>query len=235
MGKITILTLAALISTVATVNAAAFYDIKGHWAETTINNLADKGIVSGVDTNQFAPDGTVSRAQYLKMIMEVTGIGNSEYRVGECLEVNENSWYAKYLQKALDCGLIPDEMIFSCQKNVEYTVDENGKAVSSKVIYSGMFNGDLPITREEMAVLTQFCYQYSRNVLTNKKPELLNEDKANNIEFNDEDNFSEWTKNSIKQATSYGFITGMSDGGFYPKNNATRAEAATIIERVMNY
>lgn len=230
MRKITALTLAALISVSTAVHAADFYDIKGHWAESTINNLANKGIVSGVDTNEFSPDGTVTRAQYLKMIMEVLDIGTSAFRPGECLEVKQDEWYAPYLQKALDCGFIPDEMIFSCKKTVDYTVDENGNATYSKVIYSGAFNGDLPITREEMAVLTQFCYQYSRTVLTNDAGK-----EHKKVKFNDEDEFSAWAENSIKQAASYGFIAGMDDGCFYPKNNATRAEAATIIERVMNY
>lgn len=230
MRKITALVLAALVSVSTSASAADFYDVKGHWAEAAINNLADKGIVSGVDTNEFSPDGIVTRAQYLKMIMEVLDIGAGEFRQGECLEARQDMWYASYLQKALDCGLIPDEMIFSCKKTVDYTVDENGNATYSKVIYSGAFNGDLPITREEMAVLTQFCYQYSRTVLTNSVGGV-----QKTVKFNDEAEFSEWAKNSIKQAASYGFIAGMEDGCFYPKSTATRAEAATIIERVMNY
>ncbi len=229
MRKITVFVLAALMGISCTASAADFYDTKGHWAENTINNLADKGIVSGVDIDRFEPDGVLTRAQYLKMIMEVLSIGTSDYRSGECLDAREDSWYAPYLQKALDCGLIPDEMIVSCNKKVDYEVDDKGNAISSKVVYSGAFNGELPITREEMAALTQFCYQYSRTVLTNNVPELKEK-----LDFEDAEECSEWTVNSIKQAVAYGFITGMSDGKFYPKNNATRAEAATIIERVMN-
>lgn len=229
MRKITALALAVLMVIPNSAMAADFYDISGHWAETAINNLADKGVVSGVDTNEFCPNGTVTRAQYLKMIMEVLNIGTSEYRPGECLDARADSWYAPYLQKALDCGLIPDEMIFSCKKNVEYAVDDEGKATYSRVVYSGVFNGDMAVTREEMAVLTQFCYQYSRTVLTNDK-----ETGNGRIQFTDEDMFSEWAKTSVKQAAAYGFITGMEDGSFCPQDNATRAEAATIIERVMN-
>lgn len=209
--------------------AVSFEDTRGHWAEDTINELVGRGIVDGITDTEFEPDGYVTRAQYLKMIMEATGVDPTEYRYGECLETNGSEWYAPYLQKALDEGLIPDNMIAGCKKNVEYTVDENGNALSSRVIYTGAFNGDLTITREEMAVLTQYFYQYTRTILTNSENEVKTK-----VDFTDSSDISEWARVSVRQAVANGFIDGMDNNMFEPDSYATRAQAATIVLRVIN-
>lgn len=220
--------LAAAMLCANSVYAANFADVQGHWAESMINELTDKGIVDGYTDAEFAPDGTVTRAEYLKMIMNATGVQPTEFRDGECLEARSSDWYAPYLQKALDIGLIPQSMIAGYKASVEYNVDENGKAESSKVVYSGAFNGSLPINREEMAVLTQYFYQYSKTILTYK--ENTEEIK---IKFTDEENISDWAKISVNNAVAEGFIDGMDDNTFEPGEYATRAQASAIIYRVL--
>lgn len=229
MKKIITIMLATAMLTTGSALAADFTDTKGHWAEEAINTLADKGIVDGFTDTEFVPDGEVTRAQYLKMIMEATGMETAEYRPGECLEAAANDWYAPYLQKALDCGLIPEAMIAGFKQSVEYEVDENGKAISSKVTYSGAFNGGLPVSREEMAVLTQYFYQYTRTVKTTEKNDI-----SEVKDFNDQLSISEWAENSVKLAVANGFIEGMENNIFSPKSSTTRAQAATVILRVIN-
>ena len=211
------------------VHAVEFTDITGHWAEWTIRALTERGVINGMTDISFEPDGAVTRAQYLKMIMEATGIATVNYRQGECLEAKDADWYSPYLQSALDKGLVPHSMITGFRENVIYSVDENGKATDSKVVYQGAFNGDLPITREEMAVLTEYCHQYTRTVLTNKAV-----DRSSVKKFKDQADISEWAQNSVMLACANGFIEGMDDAAFCPKENATRAQAATIILRVIN-
>ena len=231
MKKVFIAALAAAMSVSAGVSAAAFTDVQGHWAEESINALSAAGVINGVTPTEFQPDGNVTRAQYLKMIMEATGIETAEYRYGECLDAKAGDWYAPYLQGALDAGVIPEYMVAGYKAEVNYEVDENGEATSSEVIYSGAFNGELPIDREEMAVLTQYCYQYSRTVLTDDRNEIDNEGASS---FTDADSISDWAKVSVNQAVEHGFMNGMDDGSFKPKDTATRAQAAAVILRVMN-
>lgn len=229
MKKTIIGILAAAMLAQTAVFAAGFTDISGHWAENAIINLANKGVVDGVTDTQFMPDGEVTRAQYLKMIMEATGMDTVPCRAGECLEVKTDMWYAPYLQKALDCGLIPESMIAGFKQSVEYTVDENGTATESKVVYNGAFNGDLAINREEMAVLTESFYQYTRTVLTNDTVDV-----SKIKDFADSDSISDWAQTSIKQSVAHGFIEGTDNNMFRPKDKATRAQAATIIKRVLD-
>ena len=52
--------------------------------------------------------------------------------------------------------------------------------------------------------------------------------------FLDEENISDWAVTSVSLATANGFIDGMDDNTFRPADSATRAQAATIILRVMD-
>ena len=214
---------AMMVSAAVTSFAASFTDISGHWAEATIIELADRGIVSGISSTEFNPNGTVTRAEFLKMAMASMGIGTVPARSGECLDAKKADWYAPYLQSALDKGLIPENMIAGY--NLDVRRQEDG---TIKAYYSGAFNGYIPITREEMAVIAQYMYQYTRNASTMK-----NMKKGEELPFTDADEISGWAYEAVKLAHAQGFIDGMGDGIFAPKAAMTRAEAATIISRML--
>jgi hypothetical protein len=210
------------------VYAADFTDIKGHWAEATINALADKGVVNGVSATLFKPEGTVTRAEFLKMAMEASNIKAVDYRMGECLDASEKDWFNGYLQSALDKGLIPSEMISNYSVDVVSRNDENGN-VQSKALYNGAFVGNLPITREEMAAIAQITYQYSLNANTMK-----NMQASTDLGFADTNSISTWALAYVKLAYAQGFIMGMDDNTFLPKATVTRAQAATIVSRILD-
>lgn len=86
-----------------------FTDIDGHWAETYIKALSDKGIVEGDGSGKFKPEDTVTRGEFLKMAMDAAGIVGHAYREGECLDAENSDWYCYYLQGALDKDLIPEK------------------------------------------------------------------------------------------------------------------------------
>lgn len=219
---ITAAVLAAAVS-VTPVMAAGFTDTRGHWAESIINELADRGIVSGVSADKFNPDGTVTRAEFYRMVFGAAGIAPIPYREGECLNIKKSAWYANTVQSALDRGLIPEAMIDDY--SVEVVTDENG----SKAVYGGTYDAEKPITREEMAYAAQAAYQYS-----------LGEDGLEqlslpmDLDFSDTPLISAWAMNAVKHAYVNGLVAGMGDGTFGPHNTATRAQAAAIIKNMIN-
>ena len=91
-----------------------FIDTIGHWAESDIVELAKKGIVKGVSESRFAPQRTLTRAEFLSLLMR--GIDVSE---GNVLpkDVDASSWYATNVRKAIMAGVItadtfrPDDYI----------------------------------------------------------------------------------------------------------------------------
>ena len=217
---------AALIITVAlpsAVYAAEFTDTRGHWAESIIDELAEKGIVSGVSADKFNPDGTVTRAEFYQMAFGAVGIGAVPYREGECVNVKKSAWYANTIQSALDRGLIPEAMIEDY--SVEVIVDEDG----SKAVYDGTFDAEKPITREEMAYVAQAAYQYGlgENGLDELSIPL-------DLDFDDTSTISAWAVNAVKHAFANALVAGMGDGTFSPHNTATRAQAATIIRNMID-
>lgn len=110
----------------------SFTDINGHWAEKSINMLADLGYINGFDDNTFRPEEKVTRAQFVKMIADEKGIAPSG---GEQIfkDVPADAWYAPYANAAYAAGIV------------------NGDD-------DGNFNPSSEITRQEMAVMLMRAY-----------------------------------------------------------------------------
>lgn len=220
---------AAVMMLAQPVYAAHFNDTNGHWAEQEIDTLAERGIVNGVAEGWFEPEGEVTRAQYLKMIMETVGIGTVDYRRGQCLDADGNDWYAPYLQSALDKGLIPEQMVVGYRVKVNTEHGEDGSLTGSSVSYSGAFNGDVPITREESAFLMMSLYQYTLNPSTMNKFSY----DTSKVGFKDDSAINRWTMQNVKLAAANGIITGMEDGSFRPLQTTTRAQSAVMLNRLI--
>ncbi len=103
MKKFLAMTLAVVIfaSAIVTVSAASFPDVtEQHWAYSYVMRLADIGTVNGMPDGTFAPQGTVSRAEFVKML------GKSNVRAeGEFNDVPESHWAYDYIMYS---GLEPD-------------------------------------------------------------------------------------------------------------------------------
>lgn len=214
--------LAVIISSmmlVSAAHAADFTDTRGHWAEDIVNRLADEGIVHGISDTQFNPDGTVTRAEFLKMAMGAAGVEEEPYKSGNCLDLSGTEWYAPCVQTALNKGLIPENMI----DGFSIKIEENA------VRYTGAFNSEAPIKREEMAYITQELYQYALDEEGIKKLK-----KTSDLPFTDVRQISIWALDGVRQAYANGLVSGMGDDSFQPQSTATRAQAAAIISNMLD-
>lgn len=81
---------------------------------------------------------------------------------------------------------------------------------------NGKFNPNAPITRAEFAAIAARF-----------------DDKANSTTADFSDIVSHWAKNEISAASNNGWINGYPDGTFRPDNKITRAEAMTLVNRVL--
>lgn len=98
-----------------------------------------------------------------------------------------------------------------------------------KALSAGIIKGDANgyvrpndyVTREEAAVIMcrAFYSEADGNVDT--------------LSFKDNDSISSWSRADILTFVKKGYITGYPDGELKPKNNITRAEIITILERVI--
>ncbi len=89
--------------------------------------------------------------------------------------------------------------------------------------YDGYFRPNDNITRQEMAVIIVNAYSY-----------LGKADANGGIDnFSDKAAIADWAKAAVDTASSVGLISGMGDGTFSPEANATRAQAVSIVKRLL--
>ena len=102
-------------------------DIKGHWAEKTIQALFDKGIISGTN-GKYQPQKNISRAEFVVMLVKVMGYKESKNTKYSFTDTSKH-WAKTAIETAVENKLI--------------LVSEWGKS----------FKPNSNITREQMAVM----------------------------------------------------------------------------------
>lgn len=99
------------------------------WAAEYIYYLYDRGVVSGVGANQFAPTRSITRAEFVKMLAGVAGVTEEELSGSSGFaDVDSGSWYAPFVTWAVQSGVT------------------TGTSATT-------FSPEANITREEMAVM----------------------------------------------------------------------------------
>ncbi len=107
----------------------SFADTKGHWAENTVNLLAANNLIAGMGDGTFAPQSNVTRAQFVKMAMNLLRLDTSAYKEAYN-DVKASDWFAGDVQNAKDLNFISPVMTFG-----------------------GIFKPNQAITREEAATI----------------------------------------------------------------------------------
>ena len=103
-----------------------FSDITGHPNQTAIEALASRGIINGMDAARFAPDDTMTRAQFAAIV--VRGLGLPQKAGSTFSDVKAGDWFAPYVGTACAYGIV------------------NGRSAA-------VFDPNGTITRQEAAVM----------------------------------------------------------------------------------
>ena len=134
------LLLASLLAVSAAVPVQAadtFKDVpKGYWAYNAITEMADKGIVSGKGDGRFDPNGKVTNAEFVSMLMRME-YGQELAKDGRTY----SQWYEKAMKQAKENGIL-------FQLDLDRIWGYNGGAESMKKNAANKL-----ISREEMAVM----------------------------------------------------------------------------------
>jgi len=111
----------------AWLDGLAFPDIKGYWAQSYIQQLADEGIINGYSNGNFGPYDNLTRAQAAVLFCKICGL---EPRASAKFSDTAGHWAEGYIAAAAEAELIKG----------------NGK---------GEFMPNNPITREQFAVIAE--------------------------------------------------------------------------------
>ena len=186
--------------------AKTFSDVpQSHWAYSVIDEASDDGIMSGKASGVFAPNATLTRAEYATMLYnlapesDVMKLVHGSTADNGLYDVDGNAWYADTVSWAVARGVFKNN--------------------------DGSFSPNRTITREEMAVATyEFLHKYcDGKFVLDSIYKGFTDDAAFSSSAN---------RDKVYILVNNGIIAGKSDGSFDPQGSLTRAEAAAMAVRV---
>lgn len=86
--------------------AASFTDIKNHWSQPAVEDLAGRLILKGFDNSEYKPDGKVTRAEFAAMITRGLGLGAQEADEAPFADLVADAWYGEAVEAAYAYRLI---------------------------------------------------------------------------------------------------------------------------------
>lgn len=180
-----------------------FADLAGHWAKQDIETMLAKGLVAGVSATEFAPDRTVTRAEFAALLVRALGIQYAPGLRGSFTDVPGDAWYAAVVAAAAQNGLV------------------GGYSATG-------FGPEDPITREQMAAMVVHAFNYAGKGVTLTDAEV----SAQLARFTDAPAISPWARASVAGTVTKGIVKGRTATAIVPQGTATRAEAAVMILRM---
>lgn len=93
----------AVIPEVEEVKEVVFTDTENHWAKEFITELSALNIIKGYEDGSFKPDKAVTRAEFVKMIVELLDIPAS---TADFNDVTPGDWFYSYVGAASGAGLV---------------------------------------------------------------------------------------------------------------------------------
>ena len=148
MKKLLSLVLASsMVLGMATTAQAAFQDftdVKGHWAEATLQQAYEDGILQGSSTTTMAPNSSLTTAQAVTIlcrVLHVTGQGDTSG-----FSIPEGAWYAQDVAKAVYAGLL--------DQRFADTLDQPIPRGEAFLLFARAFQ--LMPTQPDLSVLDQF-------------------------------------------------------------------------------
>ena len=157
------------------------------------------------------------------------------YRLGVVSGVNDTTFdpdrnitraeFAALIARALKLSEDAPSVFSDVEKGSWYETSVNACAKAEIITgFDGKFRPNDTITRNEMAVIISNAYSY-----LGKKGENGGIDK-----FTDKSEIADWAKPSVDVCTTVGLISGMTDTTFEGDKTATRAQAASILKRLLD-
>ena len=182
-----------------------FYDMNGHWSREMVNELVEREIFTGIE-NEFGTG-----------FFPDNNMTRAEFAITVCRYLGLNM--EEYSQ---------NELNFDDAQNIQPWAQNAIKAVVANGIMKGnsdndgntlYFAPDSSITRAEaMTVIGRTIQADSEYV----------------ADFADAYHIPFWAKSEVFKLVGLGIVEGYSDNTILPMKNVTRAEAASLIYKLLN-
>ena len=98
-GSVSAALAVTMFSTTAFAASVKFTDVPdSHWASSSITEMADKGIMSGIGNNLFAPSNTLTGAEFVTMIVR--------HFYEDKLGTEGEKWYSEFMDAAKSANIL---------------------------------------------------------------------------------------------------------------------------------
>ena len=98
-GALSIALAVTMLSTTAFAASVKFTDVpSSHWASSSITEMADKGIMSGIGNNLFAPSQQLSNAEFITMLVRQF--------YSDKMGAEGSTWYAPFMAAAKSANIL---------------------------------------------------------------------------------------------------------------------------------
>ena len=198
-------------STFVPVFAATFKDVEEeHWAYSYVEDMAERGLVSGYEDGTFRPGKSVSRMEAFALFARLIG-SNSE----ENAEIVE-------LAKEKYADLLADYKLSYAEGDVAFMLL---RGIITEEELDTYFKGDKksePMPRYEAAILITKAMLGEAEA---KKEVLID------MDYSDVSEIPKAAKQYVYYVTEKGIMSGMGDGEFSPNTDVLRGQIAVMLSK----
>lgn len=202
--------------TAAPSTSTRFTDINSEefaWAKPYINDMADKGFISGYEDNTFRPDNDVTRLEALSLFARAMGSNDSANT--ELLEIAHDKFDSVIKEYGLKWGT--DEIAYLMYKGALKKTDLD--------TYLKDDEKDTPMKRYEAAIIITKAMGGEEKALSELGVVLdytdAREVPSNAIQY-------------VSYATDAGIMEGMGEGLFSPNTAVKRSQMAVMLSRTVD-
>ena len=115
-GALSIALAVTMLSTTAFAASVKFSDVpSNHWASSSITEMADKGIMSGIGNNLFAPSQQLSNAEFITMLVRQF--------YSDKLGTEGGTWYAPFMAAAKSANILTGTNVGSNESLATSTIN----------------------------------------------------------------------------------------------------------------
>lgn len=182
-------------------NEQTFSDIRNNWAKSYIEKLASKYIIYGKENSRFAPDDSVTRAQFAVLLVRALGLPGEKYD-GRFRDVKGNEWF---------------------QANGELMAAAKYGIVKGKE--NGTFAPNEKITRAQAAMMIERAMTLS---FLNYDFTKLNKNRKV-TDFKDVKQIGASSREAVEKVYQAGIFHGNKNGCFEPNSYIKRDQMAKVL------
>lgn len=186
-------------------SSKTYSDVANHWAADSINTLVRKYIIEGRTTTKFEPQANITRGEFATYIAKGLGLTGNKTAAAKFKDVTSNTTMGAYIGAATEAGIIFGNT-------------------------DGTFKPNSPITRQDMAVMMIRAATVGGTAIT-----LPSSTSTYLSTFADKGKIGSYAQADVAKAVYSGIMYGKTTTTMSPLTNATRAEGAALIMRLLEH